>query len=203
MGCFWGAEALFGGVAGVRRTSVGFAGGASQAPTYRSIGDHIETVLVEFDPQIVSYQALLEVFWSGHDPSRNPWMNQYRSMIFPVDSGQKRRAERAVSEARASRDGAVLTEVRPIEVFHPDRTYHSKYYLRNIKPLWTRVIQAFGSKQSALDSTVAARLNAWAGGKAEGEDALAAIEESNLSPQAAASLRAALPEGGEEQDADK
>jgi methionine-S-sulfoxide reductase len=196
MGCFWGAEVLFGGTEGVVRTSVGFAGGAYENPTYQDIGDHIETVVVEYEPDRVSYADLLELFWNGHDPGHNPWMNQYRSMLFPVTDEQRRAAERSVERHRNQQVGAVLTEVRPIERFYPDRTYHQKYYLRNNARLWNLVVGAYGSERAAERSTVAARANALlARGTTHGTVTAAidaAVAAGGISPEDAADLKDAL-----------
>jgi peptide-methionine (S)-S-oxide reductase len=192
MGCFWGGEALFGAVPGVKRTSVGFAGGSTPQPTYLHIGDHIETVLVEYDPDVVDYRSLIDVFWTGHDPGQDPWMNQYRSMIFPVTERQEELAEVAVRKARSRRDEAVLTQVLPIDSFHPDETYHQKYYLRKHRELWSEVTEVFGSEQAALRSTVAARLNAGLGGYADGAAVEVALEESSIDAAQAQKLREAV-----------
>ncbi|MFB6190699.1 MAG: peptide-methionine (S)-S-oxide reductase, partial [Candidatus Nanohaloarchaea archaeon] len=67
MGCFWGPDALFGSLEGVVRTRVGYAGGEKKDPTYKDLGNHTETVLVEYDPERIGYEDLLDVFWENHD----------------------------------------------------------------------------------------------------------------------------------------
>lgn len=197
MGCFWGAEVRYGSLAGVERTSVGYAGGRHTGPTYYDIGDHIETVLVEYDPTVVSYRELLEEFWSGHNPGRNPWMNQYRSMIFPVTAEQEAIARRALALERDRRTGAVLTEVRPIDRFYRDRSYHDKYYLRRHDRLWAAVVDVFATTDAALASTVAARLNALSAGRGSREAVAAALSEAvtsgEISPRAEAGLLEMVP----------
>lgn len=69
MGCFWGVESLFGATKGVIRTRVGFTGGEKKAPVYKNLGDHTEAVELEFDPKVVTYETLLDIFWSNHNPS--------------------------------------------------------------------------------------------------------------------------------------
>jgi peptide-methionine (S)-S-oxide reductase len=199
MGCFWGAEVLYGARLGVERTSVGYAGGRHTGPTYHDIGDHIETVLVEYDPTVVSYEALLDIFWAGHNPGRNPWMNQYRSMIFPVTEAQEAIARRAVARERDTRMGAVLTEIRPIDRFYPDLTYHDKYYLRSHEELWAAVTDAFGSTEAARASTAAARLNALSAGQSSRAAVAAALsaaaDAGEISPRAEAALLEMVPTG--------
>ncbi|MHC4252689.1 MAG: bifunctional methionine sulfoxide reductase B/A protein, partial [Planctomycetota bacterium] len=98
-GCFWGVESTFRGIRGVLDTAVGYSGGRTESPTYRQVCSgatgHAETVLVEFDPAVVSYQELLDVFWRSHDPTQvnrqGPDVGtQYRSAIFYYDEEQKR-----------------------------------------------------------------------------------------------------------------
>lgn len=199
MGCFWGAEVLYGALPGVGRTSVGYAGGTGDDPTYYDIADHIETVLVEYDPAEISYEELLEHFWAGHDPGLNPWMNQYRSMIFPVTDAQAEAARGALAAEREDRMRAVLTEVRRIERFYPDLSYHDKYYLRNHEVLWRAVVDAFGTPEAALASTAAARLNALVAGR--GSQAAVAValsraaDAGEISTRAEAELLSMVPEG--------
>ena len=69
MGCFWGVESLFGATKGVIRTRVGFTGGNKDSPVYKNLGDHTEAVELDYDPNVVSYEDLLNIFWSNHDPS--------------------------------------------------------------------------------------------------------------------------------------
>lgn len=69
MGCFWGVESLFGSLIGVISTRVGFTGGDKEAPVYKNLGNHIEAVEIDFDPSVVSYENLLNVFWTNHNPT--------------------------------------------------------------------------------------------------------------------------------------
>ena len=82
MGCFWGPEARFGSMAGIVRTRVGFAGGTTPSPTYRQMADHTETIQIEFDPQVISYAAVLKEFWQNHYPNRDNYKGrQYISLL--------------------------------------------------------------------------------------------------------------------------
>jgi len=93
MECFWSPDALFGAQKGVIRTRVGYAGGEKKDPTYRDLGKHTETVLVEYNPEKISYDKLLELFWKNHDYNRKR-KPQYASKIFYL----KRRTERKKAE---------------------------------------------------------------------------------------------------------
>jgi peptide-methionine (S)-S-oxide reductase len=138
-GCFWGVEAAFRAIPGVKDTVVGYAGGSTPDPTYEEVctgrTGHAESVQVEFDPQVVSFEKLLGVFWSIHDPCtlnrQGPDVgSQYRSVIFHHSDGQR---EAAVSSKelldRAGRcgRGGVVTEIVPCSVFCPAEEYHQRY----------------------------------------------------------------------------
>jgi peptide-methionine (S)-S-oxide reductase len=94
MGCFWGPDARFGAVDGVVRTRVGYAGGTDPDPSYYSLGDHTEVVQVEYDPDALAYEDLLEVFWANHDPFSSPYKRQYRGVALAHDDAQREAAER-------------------------------------------------------------------------------------------------------------
>lgn len=125
MECFWGPDALFGAQEGVIRTRVGYAGGDKENPTYRDLGNHTETILVEYDPEKISYDKLLELFWRNHgyDRKRKP---QYASKIFYLNEEQKKKAE----ESKMSNPGAV-TDIEELEKFYVAEDYHQKYRLRH------------------------------------------------------------------------
>ena len=144
MGCFWGVERKFWQVPGVWVTAVGYAGGATPNPTYQETctgrTGHTESVLVVFDPQIVSYQALLKLFWEGHDPTQgmrqgNDVGSQYRSAIFTVSPAQAAAAE-ASREAypaalTAAGGGKITTEIAPAGEFYFAEDYHQQYLAKN------------------------------------------------------------------------
>jgi peptide-methionine (S)-S-oxide reductase len=144
MGCFWGAERKFWEAKGVWTTAVGYAGGATLNPTYEEVCSgqtgHTEVVLVVFDPQIVSYEALLKIFWENHDPTQgmrqgNDVGTQYRSAIYTYSPEQKRAAEasREGYQARLSgaRYGAITTEIRDAPEFYFAEDYHQQYLAKN------------------------------------------------------------------------
>jgi peptide-methionine (S)-S-oxide reductase len=144
LGCFWGAERLFWRIPGVWSTAVGYAGGFTPNPTYEEVcggrTGHAEVVLVVYDPQVVSYDALLKAFWEGHDPTQgmrqgNDVGTQYRSAIY-VSGDEERRAAEASRDAYAKvlRDagyGDVTTEVREAVPFYYAEDYHQQYLGKN------------------------------------------------------------------------
>ena len=142
MGCFWCAEAVFASLAGVERVRPGYCGGTKDNPTYAQVctGDtgHAEVVQLEFDPRRVSYEKLLEVFFSMHDPTTVDQQgadvgSQYRSVIFTHSEEQTRKARAAIAALDASgvwRD-PVVTEVRAAGTFWEAEDYHHDYYAQN------------------------------------------------------------------------
>lgn len=137
-GCFWGVEASFRRVPGVTATTVGYTGGSTPDPTYEDVctdrTGHAEAVEVEFDPARVSYEQLLDVFWSSHDPTtlnrQGPDVgSQYRSEIFYHTPEQQAAAEasRQKLEASGKHRRPVVTEIRPAARFYPAEEYHQQY----------------------------------------------------------------------------
>lgn len=139
-GCFWGVEYVFERVPGVLGTEVGYAGGHTENPTYRDVCSHgtghAEVLRVEFDPSVVSFYQLLEVFWAMHDPTQvnrqGPDVgDQYRSAIFTDSDKQQRAAEASRDAAQAKFDRPIATEIAPAGPFWPAEDYHQRYYEAN------------------------------------------------------------------------
>ena len=135
-GCFWGVEAAFRQLDGVTRTRVGYSGGALENPTYEDVCSHTtghaEVVEVTYDPERVSYDQLLQVFWRKHDPTqlnRQGWDigDQYRSVVFFHDKEQQEAALAAKAREQASYTALIVTEVEPAETFYEAEDYHQQY----------------------------------------------------------------------------
>jgi len=138
-GCFWGVEAAFRQVNGVKATAVGYAGGTLENPTYHDVCSgrtgHAEVVEVEFDPALVSYEELLEVFWENHDPTtlnrQGPDVGeQYRSAIFYHTPEQEAaaRASKAALEESGTYRRPIVTEITPAPTFYRAEDYHQQYF---------------------------------------------------------------------------
>lgn len=127
MGCFWGPDTLFGSQEGIIKTRVGYAGGDKEDPTYRDLGIHTETILVEYDPEKISYDKLLDLFWKNHDYDRKQ-KPQYASKIFYLNKEQRKKAE----ESKMQHPGAV-TVIGELDKFYVAEDYHQKYRLRHSK----------------------------------------------------------------------
>ncbi|MBD3232521.1 MAG: peptide-methionine (S)-S-oxide reductase MsrA [candidate division Zixibacteria bacterium] len=138
-GCFWGVEAEFRKLDGVTSTAVGYMGGDTENPTYQEVctdkTGHAEAVEVTYNPDDVSYEKLLNLFWEMHDPTtlnrQGPDIgNQYRSVIFYHDDQQKELAEKSKKELDESGKyrNPVVTEIVPAETFYRAEEYHQQYY---------------------------------------------------------------------------
>lgn len=141
-GCFWCLEAIYEGLEGVSKVESGYSGGSVANPSYRQVctgaTGHAEVVQLSFDPRVVSYKELLEVFFSVHDPTTLNRQGadvgtQYRSAIYYHDESQREAAEAVIVELDASgawRD-PIVTEVAPFEAFYVADDYHQEYFRRN------------------------------------------------------------------------
>jgi peptide-methionine (S)-S-oxide reductase len=135
-GCFWGVEATFRRLAGVKSTQVGYTGGVLEQPTYHDVctdaTGHAEAIEVDFDPQVISYHDLLDVFWKNHNPTtlnrQGPDVGtQYRSAIFFHSPAQEAEARRSREEAQAHFSRPIVTEIKPAETFWRAEEYHQQY----------------------------------------------------------------------------
>jgi len=144
MGCFWGAEKLFWETPGVYSTAVGYAGGFTPNPTYEevcsSLTGHAEVVLVAFDPEKISFDRLLELFWENHDPTQGMRQGadrgtQYRSAIYTRSDDQvdaaKRSRDMFQSALTKSGMGEITTEIKPLGDFYYAEGYHQQYLAKN------------------------------------------------------------------------
>ncbi len=144
MGCFWGVERMFWKLDGVWVTVVGYSGGETPNATYKEVCSgatgHNEVVLVVYDPAIISYEALLKVFWEGHNPTQgmrqgNDVGTQYRSGIYTFTDEQRAAAEaaKAMFQTRLSQSGfgAITTEIKPASEFYYAEDYHQQYLAKN------------------------------------------------------------------------
>ncbi len=135
-GCFWGVEAAFRKVEGVRSTSVGYTGGATQDPGYEQVcagnTGHAEAVEVVFDPDRVSYDDLLQVFWENHDPTTlnsqgHDRGSQYRSAIFFQNAEQQAEATASLKAAQKNHTRPIVTEITRATEFYSAEDYHQQY----------------------------------------------------------------------------
>ena len=152
-GCFWCLEAAFLQLRGVERVVSGYAGGAIPNPTYEQVcagnTGHAEVVQVTFDPAIITYDDLLDVFFVIHDPTTlnrqgGDRGTQYRSVVFHHDAAQQAAAQAAIARLTAERvwDDPIVTEITPLDVFYPAEPYHQRYFERNPAQGYCQVVVA-------------------------------------------------------------
>jgi len=165
-GCFWCTEAVFQQLKGVEKVSSGYSGGHVKNPTYEQVCNkdtgHAEALEIEYDPSVISFDELLEVFWKTHDPTTlnrqgNDVGPQYRSVIFYHNESQKEKAEKYKASLNESGvfDKPIVTAIEPFTVFYPAEDYHANYYKRNpsqsycyfvIKPKVEKLHKLFADK---------------------------------------------------------
>ena len=144
LGCFWGIERIFWQLPGVYSTAVGYAGGFTPNPTYEEVCSgmtgHAEVVRVIFDPKVISYEALLRVFWESHDPTEgmrqgNDVGTQYRSAIYVTSAEQREEAEESKRvfqiRLKAAGKGDITTEILDAPTFYYAEDYHQQYLAKN------------------------------------------------------------------------
>jgi peptide-methionine (S)-S-oxide reductase len=141
-GCFWGVEKVYAEIAGVIKTEVGYTGGLKENPTYKEVcgggTGHVEAVEIEYDPNVLNYEKLLETFWSIHDPTQKNRQgpdvgSQYRSVIFYHDEKQRQLAEKSKIELMNSGKykNPIATQIEPAQKFWRAEEYHQKYLFKN------------------------------------------------------------------------
>lgn len=139
-GCFWCTESDFDKVEGVVSTTSGFIGGHKENPTYKEVSSggtgHTEAVQIRYDPDTVSYQELLDVFWVNHDPTTNERQfcdrgSQYRPGVFYYNDEQKRQAQAYKEAVESEVSFPVVTEITEATEFYPAEEYHQDYYKKN------------------------------------------------------------------------
>ena len=139
-GCFWCVEAVFERLPGVTKVISGYTGGHVDNPTYKQIctgtTGHAEVTRIEFDPAVISFEKILEVFFEAHDPTTLNRQgadegDQYRSAIFFASEAQKQTAVRAKAAAQKNWDDPIVTEITPLGKFYPAEDYHQNYFKNN------------------------------------------------------------------------
>lgn len=150
-------------------------------PTYHSLGDHSETIQIDYDPTRISYEQLLSIFWNSHDPTSRAWSRQYMPAIFYHNDAQRQLAleTKAVEERR--RNTKIHTEIVPFDRFYVAEDYHQKYELRRNTELMREFKAMYPRKVDFVNSTAAARVNGYLGGNGTSAEIKAAIESLGLS----------------------
>ena len=173
-GCFWCTEAVFNDVIGVSRVESGYTGGHVANPSYKEVcnGDtgHAEAIRLTFDPDVIAYDEILDLFFATHDPTQlnrqgGDIGTQYRSAIFPHDSAQEESARAAIERARADWPDPIVTTIEPLSDWYPAEDYHQEYFAREGErnPYCMAVV---APKLRKFRKSYAARLKTQAGAEA-------------------------------------
>lgn len=128
------------------------------------MGDHTETVQVDYDPERITYAQLLEIFWGSHQPTSRNWSRQYMNAIFYHDDEQRRLAMDSKAVVEQKIDGTVRSQVLPLRSFTMAENYHQKYILKQHAKLKSELSRVYPQHQDFVASTAVARLNGYAGG---------------------------------------
>lgn len=146
------------------RTRAGYAGGEKANPTYRDLGNHTEVISIDYDPKLLSYEDLLEIFWSAHRCDQINRSRQYMNAVFYHGEEQRKAAEKARAAAALEQgieEQGVRTEILPVGVFTYAEGYHQKYYLTRFGGIRDLLHKTYPEGKALADSTVATRLNAF------------------------------------------
>lgn len=166
---------------------MGYCGGLQPEPTYHEIGDHTETVEIDYDPKVLSYDDLVAVFLTAHDPTRAHYSMQYRSAIFYRTQEEHAAALGAIERASVFL-GPIRTAVERLVRFWVAEDYHQKYRLRAEREIVSELRRLLPSEQQFVDSTAAARLNGWLYGYADRAQVERELPLTGLSEAAQASV---------------
>jgi peptide-methionine (S)-S-oxide reductase len=152
-GCFWCLEAVYKDLKGVESVVSGYAGGEAENPTYQEVcggrTGHAEVVQIAYDPKVVSFRDLLDVFFTIHDPTTKDRQGadigpQYRSIVLYHSPEQKAEAERAIADLEETKvwSAPIVTEIVPLERFYPGEDYHRDYFARNPRQGYCQIVIA-------------------------------------------------------------
>ncbi len=139
-GCFWCVEAQYKLLKGVKKVVSGYAGGHVKNPTYKEVCEgttgHAEVVQIDYDPSVITYRDVIDLFWDAHDPTTlnrqgNDRGPQYRSIILYTSDEQKKIAEESKTYAQTIIKDPIVTEIVPLEIFYPAEDYHQDYFANN------------------------------------------------------------------------
>ena len=168
---------------------MGYAGGRAPHPDYGNIGDHTETVQVDYDPQRIRYADLLAFFWDRHRPTGRYWKRQYMHAVFFHDARQEQEALASKTAIEQRLGEPVRTEVLPLRSFTMAEDYHQKYLLKRETGLIRELSRIYPRHAALVASTAAARLNGYAGGYGSPQQLAREIDQLGLSTEMQDKLR--------------
>jgi methionine-S-sulfoxide reductase len=162
---------------------VGYCGGTLKDPTYHNLGDHTESIQVDFDPSKLSFDQILDRIWASHNPCSSPWSRQYMSAIFYEGEAQKKAILASKARLEEKLGKPVKTAILPLAKFYLAEDYHQKYELRGTAELMKEFLAIYPDAKDFVNSTAAARVNSYIGGSGSREQLKAEIDLLGLSPE--------------------
>jgi peptide-methionine (S)-S-oxide reductase len=151
----------------VIRTRVGYAGGRTIDPNYGNMGDHTETVQIDYDPQRISYADLLRIFWDSHHPGQHALKTQYMNAVFYHNEQQRQMGLETKAAIEKKTGRTVNTQVLPLRAFYIAEDYHQKYLLNRNSDIAKELMRIYPNKRDFVDSTAVARVNGYLGGNGD------------------------------------
>ncbi len=152
-----------------------------EGPSYGNMGDHTETVQIDFDPDRIAYAQLLEIFWGSHRTTSRNWSRQYLNAVFFHDDEQHRLAMESKAALEQKKDATIRTEVLPLRSFTMAENYHQKYLLKQHSKLKGELSHVYTKHQDFVASTAVSRLNGYAGGNGTRDQLSRELETLGLS----------------------
>jgi peptide-methionine (S)-S-oxide reductase len=168
---------------------VGYTGGTAKDPTYSKLGDHSESIRIEYDPTRISYEKLLDIFWENHSPGTRSFSRQYAAFIFYHNEAQRKAAMASRERVAARIKGPVYTEIVSASTFFPAEAYHQKYGLRSEEGLMREFRSFYPDDRRFVASTAAARVNGYVSGEGTTADLEAELGSLGLSETGRQRLR--------------
>ncbi len=156
-------------------------GGSKDFPTYRSMGDHSESIQLDFDPGHITYEMLLDIFWQNHEPTRRAWSRQYMSAIFYHNEQQHKQALESKAREEKKINRKIHTQIYPFNRFYLAEEYHQKYQLRRYADLMREFKAIYPRDIDFVNSTAAARVNGYIGGNGTKQALEANMQDLGLS----------------------
>jgi methionine-S-sulfoxide reductase len=163
---------------------VGYAGGRKKNPTYTNLGDHTETVQMDYDPSQISYEELLSIFWKSHDPTQGAWSQQYKAVVFYHSEEQKRLAVESRDREMLIKKLKIKTEILAFTGFYLAEDYHQKHRLRQYGDLMKEFRAIYPNGEDFVNSTATARANGYLAGHGMSSEIRLELPDLGLSPTA-------------------
>lgn len=164
---------------------MGYTGGTTENPTYRNMGDHTESIQIDYDPETISYEQLLDIFWKNHNPSQQHFFRdrQYMSLVVYYNHSQKVKALKSKENLEVNENKTIYTEFQPYSTFYIAENYHQKYLLKRYKNVIASLEKLYSTHDELINGTMTARLNGFVRGKGSLADLKEEVKTWNISDE--------------------